>query len=489
MWITDIARKVVNALFPKLSIEKELGIRIAVSSAMETAIQDWSDMYLDRPYWKANGTKTMNLPASIAHEFARLVLVENEYEVTGSQMAEYLNKQLHNDLKNIYQKMELYCAKGGIVIKPYVNGDKIELDFTQADSFYPTDYDSNGKITGAVFVDQVKEGDYVYTRLETHNFTTVELYNEESGENVTNSTHTITNRAYKSEKIYGFTTDDDIFSSVMDPLHEEVPLTEVDEWASLETEVVITDIDRPLFTYIKVPAANNIDTKSPLGVSVYSRAVESIKNCDEQYSESKFEFEAFEAAIDATDDLFKKTKDGESILPSGKERVFRSYQNLSGDAQGSFMKEFAPAFRDQSLFNGLDHYLKVVESNTDLPYGTFSDPNSTEKTATEVLASKNRCYTAVSNMQGCWDEGLQDVVYAMWVLANLYELAPAGEYEWNATWGDGVLEDIDKEYQRRFALVQAGKLKPEKLLSWYFGVSEEEALEMIPQQVAIPGYE
>lgn len=48
------------------------------------------------------------------------------------------------------------------------------------------------------------------------------------------------------------------------------------------------------------------------------------------------------------------------------------------------------------------------------------------------------------------------------------------------TFGDGVLEDTEKEFQRRLQLAQAGFYKPELLLSWYFGCSEEKALTMMP---------
>ena len=69
----------------------------------------------------------------------------------------------------------------------------------------------------------------------------------------------------------------------------------------------------------------------------------------------------------------------------------------------------------------------------------------------------------------------------MVVLNSLYKMVPAGAVEVNCTWGDSVLEDTDKEYQRRWAMVVAGKLKPEKFISWYFGCTEEEAKEYMPE--------
>lgn len=52
--------------------------------------------------------------------------------------------------------------------------------------------------------------------------------------------------------------------------------------------------------------------------------------------------------------------------------------------------------------------------------------------------------------------------------------------------GDGVLEDTEVEYQRRWSMVLAGKLKIEKFYAWYFGCTEEEAKEYIPEENTYP---
>lgn len=83
-------------------------------------------------------------------------------------------------------------------------------------------------------------------------------------------------------------------------------------------------------------------------------------------------------------------------------------------------------------------------------------------------------------MQSAWDSGFDRLIYAMDVLCTLYGLAPAGKSEKAVTWGDGVLEDTNLEYQRRWSMVMAGKYKIEKFYAWYFGCTEDEALDLIP---------
>lgn len=466
MAVLDVLKKALANMMPKSNVEQQIKVSIATSNVMERWIEVWSRMYENNPPWKGGeaGVVPLNLPAAISEEMARLVLTEFKVELTGSQRAEYLNKQLQANLVNLSDHMELYCAKGGICLKPFISaGNTIDIDFTQADRFFPTSYNSNKEITGAVFVDSKRKGDYVYTRLEFHELSGTE--------------YTIVNKAFRSERLTSQAEDDDIIS-VQYPYSTPVSLSEIEEWASLSEEpVTICNIERPLFVYIKVPRANNLDTNSPLGTSVYSRAVEVIEQADRQFARILWEYEATEAAIHASSDMFDSDKNGKPILPTGRERLYRA---LDFESQDSFLKEYAPEIRSDPLFKGLNKYFQRIEFLVGLSYGTISDPQDIEKTAEEIRASKQRSYTVVTRIQKAWDDGLDALIYAMDVLCTLYGLAPAGKTERTSTWGDGVLEDTDKEYQRRWAMVLAGKYKLEKFYSWYFGCTEEEAKDMIP---------
>lgn len=51
---------------------------------------------------------------------------------------------------------------------------------------------------------------------------------------------------------------------------------------------------------------------------------------------------------------------------------------------GKFFEQFEPSFRDEPLYRGLQNILKQIEFQVGLSYGTLSDPQSVEKTATEI---------------------------------------------------------------------------------------------------------
>lgn len=446
--------------------KRSLGADINISGEMQQAVELWLQLFRGDAPWLGEETKSAGLPAAIASEFARLVLVEFDSQITGSARADWLNGEYKTMQEKLRNAVELACAGGGVVFKPYPDGGGLALDCVPAWRFFPTSFNARGEVTGAVFVERVTKGEVYYTRLEHHS-------REENG-------YTIRNLAFRS-----FTKD---------ALGTACGLDAVPEWADLEPELTIhykdgSGLEGMLFSYFRMPFANTVDLDSPLGVSVYARAVDLIHQADEQYSRILWEFEGSELAVDASVGALPRTgADGKPAkLPKRQKRLFRELAIDGG--QGDLYKVFSPEIRDTSLFNGLDKLLKRIEFACSLAYGTLSDPASVEKTAEEIRTSKQRSYAAVCDIQKALQAALEHLVWVMDLYASLYKLAPSGKYEISFNFGDGVLEDTEKEFARRKQLVDGGYMKPEKLLAWYFGLSEEEAAEMLPAQQEPLGFE
>lgn len=460
MIVGDIIKKIGKAVrrvfSKKKTIETAFETDIAVSGKMENAIHMWAEMYEGRPPWTGDTVKTLNLPASIAGEIARLVTMEMTVEVTGSTMADYLNKQLEGCIGNARQYTEFACAKGGIALKPYVIPDegKIGISIVQAEDFYPTKSDSNGNITGAIFPDQKIIGNKKYTRMERHE--------------LNGTIYTIENKVFVTE----VSEVDDSNDSI---LGKEAELADVPGWESIEPIVLVRNMEKTLFSYFKMPMANNVELRSPLGVSVYSKAVGVLKEADFQWSNILWEYNATQAAIFGNEDVFDTDEYGNINLEGRDKRLFRVFENLEEK-----IKEYAPQIRDTSLFNGLDKILKQVEFQCSLAYGTISDPASTDKTATEVKQSKQRSFSLVCDIQKSFQKSHEDLIYAMYVLALLYELSPDGSYEVMFDFDDSIVVDRDVEFARLMQMASAKMIRPEAVTSWYFNITEEKAKEMLP---------
>lgn len=443
-------RQVVRKIFPKKNIEEAMKIDLPVSDEMTEAIELWSQMYKDKAPWLDDNTKSLNLASAIASELARLATIEMKSEITGTEdtnnkRAKYLNEQYQKVIDDIRTTTEYAAALGGLIFKPYIDGDNIAVDYVLADEFIPVKYDSAGNITAVIFIERIRKGRKIYTRLEYHDLLKEGYY--------------ISNTAYVNE-------------NGDEALGYQVPLTEVDEWADLEPEIFIENVEKPLFGYLKMPMANTIDTRSPLGISVYARAVGLIEEADKQYSRILWEYEGSELAINASMDLFKD----DNTLPKGKERLYRK---LDTDAE-DFFEPFSPAIRDESLFNGLNKILQRIEFACGLAYGTLSDVQLVEKTAEEIKVSKQRSYSTVVDIQKAIKTALIDLVYAMDVYATLGELAPAGEYDISFEFDDSLVVDSKTEQAIMLQEVSAGLIKPEIYLMRRYGVSEEQARMMMP---------
>ena len=121
--IQEFINRVASKINPQPTFEDKLKAQTVISSKMLNAIKLWTEMYTDMPPWKGEKgleTKTQNIPAAIAREFARLITQESEISVGGDERGAYINEQLQRFLRYFPQKVEMYCAKGGIFIKPYM---------------------------------------------------------------------------------------------------------------------------------------------------------------------------------------------------------------------------------------------------------------------------------------------------------------------------------------------------------------------------------
>jgi len=453
-WIVDW----INKMLGKQNIKQALNVDIAINSDMADKLELWTEIYENNAPWvsfnvngkkKPNDVYSLGLGMGISGEIARTVTIEMKADVTGSARADFLNEQLARVVEKMRHQTEFGCAKGGLVMKPYVDGDKIAIDFVQADEFYPVSFDSDGDITAAVFIDRKKIKNHWYSRLEYHSMT------DEGCE--------IVNKAYKS--------------STESDLGNEVPLTSVDAWADILPEATIRNIERPLFAYFRFPKANNIDPDSPLGVSCYSGAEDLIRQADYQWSRLLWEMEAGEFALYVDEAALRVDSDGKFELPN--KRLHRATPSGNPIGEGKLYQEWAPTLREQSLLNGLDAILRRVEFQCGLAYGTLSNPQTVDKTATELKIAKQRSAATITDTQKALEKALNVLLYAMDVWATLGNLSPRGAYEASFEWDDSIVVDADTQRQQDMQEQSRGIMSKLEYRMRNHGETKDQAREML----------
>ena len=415
------------------------------SDKMMEAVDMWLEMFGGNAPWLVDNPQSLGIPAVVASEIARAVTLEMQVDITGSKMADFISEQFEVIRKDIRPNTEYACAGGGLVFKPYINGDKIVTEIVQANAFYPIAFSNAQKITGAYFIYRQWIGKKVYSRLERHE--------------LQGTTYTITNKAY--------------VSMMDDSLGKECSLTDVLDWSEIEPEVVLENVESTLFAYFKMPIGNTVDMRSPLGVSVYSRAIGLIKEADKQFQRLLWEYEGGELAIDAAEEAFAHVN-GLPVLPEGKERLYRTNALDAATMKGAdMMKAWTPQLRDANYMSGLNRLLVQIEDACCLSRGTLSDPATIARSATEIKIMKQRSYALITDIQKSLESALDDLAYAMYCLATLYGLAPDGDYHTAYVWDDSVIVDAEAERIRDQQEVNAGLMLPyEYRMKWY---GEDEA--------------
>ena len=472
MNLIDRLKGVFRRMFSANDIESVLHVQPTMSQEMKDAIELWEQMYKNKSPWVMSNEnlKSLGLPAMIASEKARTATIEMNVKITGeSERAKFISEQFKKVTSTIRKNLEYGIALGGLVIKPYVvmgpdNQYKIEFNYVKATDFYPLAFSANGKITEAAFIERIFTKEAVFSKVEYHQ--------------LVGTTLTVRNLAFKTVN-----SNTSIYSTLDGQLGTEISLSEVPEWSNLAPQTIIDNVDSLLFAYFKMPQANTIDLTSPLGVSGFSRAVDLIRDADEQYSDLLWEFEGGQLAVDVDRTAFNPLidKDGKQTvqLPKFQDRLFRRNLDLGED---DTYNVFSPNLRDANIINGLNNILMHIEDVCDLARGTLSNVAYSEaRTATELKILKQRTFSANKDIQTELQGTLEQVITIMDKYCDLYNIVDGSkdDYEVAYDWDDSILVDKDTERQVDMIDVDKGRMsKIEYRMKWY-GETEAQAQESL----------
>lgn len=397
-------------MLSKADIHSVYGIDLAATDYMLNAIEDWDRMYSGRAFWinHEKGVYSLRLEQAVVRELSNTSVNEMSIKISNKRLDDIFS----NAVKNLNLNLQKGLATGAMVIKP-LGSDKVQ--FIPQSQFIPIEYDVNGRLIKVIFpeVKRISDSDY-RIRLEYHSL------DYEKG-------LTITNRAFCSS--------DGI------SLGKEIPLSDIPEWAGLTPSISYPLMLRPSFGYYVNPIDNTIDG-SHCGMSVFDCAKNLIRLADIQFGRLDWEFESGERAIDVDELVLKPVTDiftgkKKMEMPKLKERLFRGLPISGGDSGKDFYNEFSPQLRQSDFISGLEEYKREIEFAVGLSYGDISNPQTVDKTATEIKASKQRKFNTVTAIQNNLKICLEDLCYA---LAFYNSLTQSG-YEITINFEDSILAD------------------------------------------------
>jgi A118 family predicted phage portal protein len=333
---------------------------------------------------------------------------------------------------------------------------RLKIGYCMADQFVPTAWD-NAEVTEGVFISRQAKGGYYYTRLEWHKWDGLTYY--------------ITNELYRSEMYRNGNQ-----KEPQDILGMRVPLAEI--YPLLDEETPVEGIENSLFSYFRTPTANNIDDNSPLGVSIYANAMETLHALDICFDSFVREFRLGKKRIIVPARMVKDVVDP---LTGERRRYFdatdETYEALSTDDPDSLhIQDNSVPLRVDEHVAAMNAFLNIFCLQVGLSAGTFSfDAKSGLKTATEVVSENSKTYKTVKNFQNMIRPAVIRLVENIIAVASLYdmktddgqsisELAARG-YEVNIAMDDGITQDRQTNINEGISLVGAGLMSKKKFLT------------------------
>ena len=379
--------------------------------------------------------------------------------------------------EKLQELIEQGLALGGAAIKVWADAregtaPEIRLGYCMADQFVPLAWD-NARITEGVFISRRARKGWYYTRLEWHRW---------NGE-----TYVITNELYRSEMQRGANAGQN-----QDILGIRCPLAELQEmFPGLEPETVVP-VEDSLFSYFRTPIANNIDDNSPLGVSIYANALETLHAIDICYDSFVTEFRLGKKKIIVPARFLRMVTDPET----GRQvRYFdpndETYVGVADDDGTAGVHDISVELRVEEHVAALNALLSILCLQIGFSANTFSfdEHQGGIKTATEVVSENSKTYKTVRTVQNQLRPMLEHMVQNIIDVAILYgmswegqsvEALAAGGWEVKVTFDDGVTQDRQTNLNEGVMLVGAGLLSKYKFLTdkkFGQGLTDKEAAE------------
>lgn len=432
---------VLGALFDDkvYSFEQAFGAKDVTSREMRDAIQEWFLLYFGSDTPKGEDD-CQRLPVVIVNKLTKTVFSEYSAHVAGDGAKAVFMQGVLDALDGAKESaMQQAMIGGQCFLKPVPAGKGFEIRVVRRDCMIPLAKDARGRVTSLGTAELSEQGGQYYTLLERRTL----------GQD---GRLTIESRLYRSDTRASLGT--------------QVPLTSLDKYAALSPEVTLPE---PLYNLgmaeLKTPLYNCVDGSSD-GVSVYAPAVGLIRNINRNERQLCDEFENGASRIIASSDMVTTDSHGHKSIPDNL------FVAIDDDPENVGVTIFSPQLREASYLARKNEYLRNIESLIGLKRGILSEVEAAERTATEITSSEGDYNLTIIDFQRAFESAARELLATCDILGRMYRLCGTEAFDAYADavfdWGDGVLYDRDKAWQEQLQMVQAGLLRPELALAWYY---------------------
>lgn len=354
----------------------------------------WKSIYENRPPWamdKKGGMfshgnrkrKQLHMAKVLCDTFSEMAFAEQcTITINNEEYQKYVDEALSDNKFWVKFPLRLSTgfALGGLALKCYLESGKPRIDYINADRFIPTRWDGNG-ISEGIFASSTTKGKDIYHLLEYHKLgiSHFKLFRSDSAQT----------------------------------LGREVPLSML--YPDLPTEVSY-DEPVPMFSYFAPFVSNNAEYDTPLGMSVFANAQDTLETLDVIFDSFQREFILGKKRIIVPSSCIRTVVDPNT---GNAERYFdaddEAFVALKIDS-GEDVKitDNTVELRVEEHIAALNAALNILCMQTGLSAGTFSfDAAQGVKTATEIISQESKSARTIKNNKNLLAEALEGVVRSL----------------------------------------------------------------------------
>ena len=399
---------------------------------------------------------TMNMPKKLCEDITKLLWTEKTQINLSNKNAtkrlwEVLDSKENNFTVNLPIFIEKMLALGnGATVEYKDENNRTIIDYIDGDVIIPYKF-TNGYITGMItisrFIDDKGRRKVYYTHITYHEY--------------------VDGKYLKLNEVYK--------SSVDTALGRQLDFNEVFPNVK-ESDVVFTN--NPYFQIWKPNIANNFDTNSPMGISIFANSVDRLKSLDVKYDSFYNEFILGKKRILVDQSAMKgkmevNQQTGEAQFVQYFDKNDRIYQgiNIDSDKMKEPVKEIDMSLRYQEHIDSINADLMWLAGNIGLDEGYYKFDGTGVKTATEVISENSKTFRTREHYLAIINDCVYDLVKAVCELegikTNKISVIP----------DDSIIEDKNAQALRAQTEVAQGVMSKKKYLMDIKGMSDQEAEE------------
>ena len=395
---------------------------------------------------------TMNMPKKLCEDIAKLLWTEKTRIDLSNKNAtkrlwEVLDSKENAFTVNLTIFIEKMLALGnGATVEYKDENNKTIIDYIDGDVIIPYKF-TNGYISGMItisrFIDGKDKNKVYYTHITYHEY--------------------IDGRYIKLNEIYKSSTDTTLGKQIN--FNDIFPKVK-------ESEVKMTS--NPYFQIWKPNLANNFDTGSPMGISVYANSIDRFKSLDVKYDSFYNEFILGKKRIVVDQSAMKggmtTDENGSPRYVQYFDKNDRVYQAINAEMKEP-VKEIDFTLRYQEHIDSINADLNWLTENVGLGSNYYKFDGTGVKTATEVISENSQAFRTKKHYEIVVNDCIYDLVKAVCELegikTNKITIIP----------DDSIIEDKNAEMTRAQLEVSQGLRSKKSYLMDIKGMTEQEAEE------------